>query len=86
MESCENPIRRALFVGKGSDAGPPQTGFARQLPLRNYVGKGSDAYQPIYRDIKEKSVYIDLISVGSGLVSDLNHRIYRLNGPSSRKA
>ena len=75
------------FVGKGSDARPPQTGFARQLPLLfNFVGKGSDAYQTIYRDINEKSVYLGWNSVGSGLVSDLNHRIHRLIGPSSRKA
>ena len=54
------------FVGKGSDAkegtGPPQTGFARQLPLYDLrfasVDKGSDARQRIYRDINEYSVYI----------------------------
>ena len=60
--------------------------YGRQFPLLfNFVGKGSDAYQRIYRDINEKHAYIGLISVGSGLVSDLNLRIYGLNGPSSRK-
>ena len=58
----------------------------RQLPLLfNYVGKGSDARQRIYRNTNEKSVYVGWISVGSGLVSDLNLRIYRMNGPSYRK-
>ncbi|MBU52715.1 MAG: hypothetical protein CL920_28835 [Deltaproteobacteria bacterium] len=50
------------FVGKGSDARPPQTGFARQLPLCDLrfasVDKGSDAYQTIYRNANETSVYI----------------------------
>ena len=73
------------FVGKGSDARPPQTGFARQLPLHNFVGKGSDAYQTRYRDINKNSVYIVRMSVGSGLVSDLNIRPYRQSSPSSRK-
>ena len=78
------------YVGKGSDARPPQSGFARQLPLYDLrfasVDKGSDTYQMIYRDINEIFAYIGLISVGSGLVSDLNLRACRLNGPSSRKA
>ncbi|MBU47899.1 MAG: hypothetical protein CL920_04305 [Deltaproteobacteria bacterium] len=61
-----------------------------QLPLFDQrfalVDKGSDAYQTRYRDTNEKYVYIGLISVGAGLVSELNHRIYRLVCPSSRKA
>ena len=60
-----------------------------QLPLFDLrsvpVDKGSDAYQRIYRNTNETSVYIGLNSVGSGLVSDLNRRIYRLIAPSSRK-
>ena len=47
--------------------GPPQSGFARQLRLRDLrsapVGKGSDAYQTIYRNINEKSVYIGCLSL-----------------------
>ncbi|MBU53855.1 MAG: hypothetical protein CL920_34595 [Deltaproteobacteria bacterium] len=54
----KNPLQFNC-VGKGSDARPPQTGFARQLPLYDLrfasVDKGSDAYQTTYRDINEKS-------------------------------
>ena len=35
---------------------PSQTGFARQLPLYNFVDKGSDAYQTLYCDIDERFV------------------------------
>ncbi|MBU53387.1 MAG: hypothetical protein CL920_32225 [Deltaproteobacteria bacterium] len=81
---------RFASVDKGSDTRPPQSGFARQLPLYDLrfasVDKGSDTYQMIYRDINEIFAYIGLISVGAGLVSDLKLRVYRVNGPSSRKA
>ena len=50
-------VLRSSSAGKKA-TDPPQTGFARQLPLRNFVGKGSDAYQTIHRDIKENSVYV----------------------------
>ena len=51
------------FVGKESNAKPPQSErMLVQLPLHDLrsapVGKGSDAYQTIYRDISEYSVYI----------------------------
>ncbi|MBK05140.1 MAG: hypothetical protein CL932_10195 [Deltaproteobacteria bacterium] len=78
------------FVGKESNAKPPQSErMLVQLPLHDLrsapVGKGSDAYQTIYRDTNEYFVYTGRMSVGSGLVSDLNCRISRANGPSSRK-
>ena len=67
--------RDTLSLSRGAMQEPPQTGFARQLPLCDLrfasVDKGSDAYQTIYRDINEKHVYVGLNPVGSGLVSDL---------------
>ena len=40
-------------------AEPPQSELSIvQFPLLNFVGKGSDAYQTIHRDIKENSVYV----------------------------
>ena len=69
---------------------PPQTGFARQLPLCDLrfasVDKGSDAYQTIYRDINEKHVYIGWKLVRGGLMFDRYPRVYRASSPSSRKA
>ena len=53
---------RFASVDKGSDAKREQDPLSLpcgwQLPLYNFVGKGSDAYQTIYRNTNEHSVYI----------------------------